>query len=114
MEFESTVVALLDGKEFWRTRIGGEEDHTAIDQRLDDAVAEINSRVKNIRFRATAGQHTVAVTFLRRSYAENDARTVLYQPGDDRRPANALEGGAAPRTRRACISGEGSGEDHRR
>ena len=29
MEFENTVIALLDGKEFWRTSIGGEEDHTA-------------------------------------------------------------------------------------
>jgi hypothetical protein len=93
MEFESTVIALLDGKEFWRTTIGGEEDHTAIDQRLDDAVAQINGRLKDIRFRATAGQHTLAVTFLRRSYAEDDARTIQYQAGDDRRPANALEGG---------------------
>jgi hypothetical protein len=93
MEFESTVIALLDGKEFWRTTLGGEEDHKAIDQRLDDAVAEINGRLRNIRFHATAGQHTVAVTFLRRSYAQNDARTVQYTPGDDRRPANPLEGG---------------------
>jgi hypothetical protein len=93
MEFENTVVALLDGKEFWRTTLGGEEDHTAIDQRLDDAVSEMNGRLKNIRFNATAGQHTVAVTFLRRSYAEDDNRTLQYSPGDDRRPANALEGG---------------------
>jgi hypothetical protein len=93
MEFENTVIALLDGKEFWRTTIGGEEDHVAIDQRLDDAVAQINGRLKDIRFNATAGQHTLAVTFLRRSYAESDARTLQYQPGDDRRPANALEGG---------------------
>jgi hypothetical protein len=93
MEFDNTVIALLDGKEFWRTSIGGEEDHTAIDQRLDDAVAQINGRLKNIHFRATAGQHTLAVTFLRRSYAEDDSRTLQYQPGDDRRPANALEGG---------------------
>jgi hypothetical protein len=93
MEFENTVIALLDGREFWRTTIGGEQDHTAIDQRLDDAVAEINGRLKNIRFHATAGQHTIAVTFLRRSYAEDDSRTVQYTPGDDRRPANALEGG---------------------
>ncbi len=93
MEFENTVIALLDGKEIWRTEIGGEEDHTAIDQRLDDAVAQINGRLKDIHFRATAGQHTIAVTFLRRSYAEDDSRTLQYQPGDDRRAANALEGG---------------------
>ena len=93
MEFEHTVIALLDGKEFWRTTLGGEEDHTAIDQRLDDAVAQINGRLKDIRFKATAGQHTLAVTFLRRSYAESDSRTLQYQAGDDRRPANALEGG---------------------
>jgi Protein of unknown function (DUF1592)/Protein of unknown function (DUF1588)/Protein of unknown function (DUF1585)/Protein of unknown function (DUF1595) len=93
MEFENTVIALLDGKEFWRTRLGGEEDHKAIDQKLDDAVARINGRLKDIRFRATAGQHTVAVTFLRRSYAEDDSRTLQYQAGDDRRTANLLEGG---------------------
>jgi mono/diheme cytochrome c family protein len=93
MEFRNTVIALLDGKEFWRTDIGGEEDHKAIDQKLDDAVAQINGRLKNIRFYATAGQHTVAVTFLRRSYAEDDGRTLLFQPNDDRRPANPLEGG---------------------
>jgi hypothetical protein len=56
-------------------------------------VAQINNRLKDIRFNATAGQHTLAVTFLRRSYAEDDARTLQYQAGDDRRPANALEGG---------------------
>ena len=55
--------------------------------------AQINGRLKDIHFRATAGQHTLAVTFLRRSYAESDSRTLQYQPGDDRRPANALEGG---------------------
>jgi len=93
MEFENTVIALLDGKEFWRTTLGGEEDHKAIDQKLDDAVARINGRLKDIRFHATAGQHTVAVTFLRRSYAEDDARTLQYQSGDDRRTANLLEGG---------------------
>src|SRR4029079_6152 len=32
MEFENTVIALLDGKEFYRTNIGGEADHKAIEQ----------------------------------------------------------------------------------
>ena len=93
LEFDNTVIALLDGKEFWRTKLGGEEDHKAVDQTLDDAVAKINGRLKDIHFNATAGQHTVAVTFLRRSYAEDDGRTLQYQAGDDRRAANLIEGG---------------------
>lgn len=83
MEFEHTLVALLDGKEFFRTTIGGESDHKAIDQIQDDAVAKINERLRKIPFEATAGQHTVTVTFLHRSFAESDERT----------PIAALEGG---------------------
>ena len=93
MEFENTVIALLDGKEFWRTQLGGEEEHKSVDQHLDDTIAKINGRLKDIHFNATAGQHTISVTFLRRSYAEDDGRTVQYQAGDDRRSANVLEGG---------------------
>ena len=74
LEFENTVVALLDGKEIYRTVVGGEEDHKAIDQKLDDAVFKVNARLRDIHFKATAGQHKVAVTFLRRSYAESDER----------------------------------------
>jgi hypothetical protein len=74
MEFENTVIALLDGKEFFRTNIGGEADHKLIDQKLDDGVSTVNNRLRNIHFKATAGQHKVAITFLRRSYAESDER----------------------------------------
>src|SRR5437016_5710507 len=74
MEFENTVIALLDGKEFYRTNIGGEPDHKAIDQRLDPAVEEINNRLRKIRFKATEGQHELTVTFLQRSFAESDER----------------------------------------
>jgi hypothetical protein len=83
MEFENTVIALLDGKEFYRTNIGGEADHKAIDQRLDPAVEEINGRLRKIRFRAPAGQHQLAITFVHRSFAESDERT----------RTSALEGG---------------------
>ena len=93
MEFENTLIALLDGKEFYRTTIGGEEDHKGIDQRLDDQVARINARLKDIRFTATAGQHKVAVTFLRRSYAEHDDRSASPSHSDDSRGFNPLEGG---------------------
>jgi hypothetical protein len=94
MEFENTVIALLDGKEFYRTNIGGEPDHKAIDQRLDPAVEEINGRLRKIRFKATAGQHDLAVTFLHRSYAESDERirTVALEGGQERiQAAHALQ-----------------------
>jgi len=74
LEFENTVIALLDGKEFYRVNIGGEKDYKDIDQNLDAGVYHVNSRLRDIRFHATAGQHKVAVTFLRRSYAESDER----------------------------------------
>jgi hypothetical protein len=86
MEFENTVIVLLDGKEFYRTNIGGEADHKAIDQRLDPAVEEINGRLRKIRFKASAGQHQLAVTFLQRSYAESDERirTTALEGGQER------------------------------
>jgi hypothetical protein len=94
MEFENTVIALLDGREFYRTNIGGEADHKAIDQRLDPAVEEINGRLRKIRFRATAGQHRLAVTFLHRSFAESDerTRTIALEGGQERiQAAHALQ-----------------------
>jgi hypothetical protein len=86
MEFENTVIALLDGKEIYRTNIGGETDHKAIDQQLDPAVEKINGRLRKIHFRATAGQHRLAITFLHRSFAESDerARTVALEGGQER------------------------------
>ena len=37
-------------------------------------VEEINNRLRKIRFKATAGQHELTVTFLQRSFAESDER----------------------------------------
>jgi len=94
MEFENTVLALLDGVEFYRTTIGGEADHKAIDQRLDPAVAEINSRLRKIRFKATQGQHKLAITFIHRSFAESDerVRTIALEGGQERiQAAHALQ-----------------------
>jgi hypothetical protein len=94
MEFENTVIVLLDGKEFYRTNIGGETDHKAIDQRLDPAVEEINNRLRKIPFKATVGQHDLTVTFLHRSYAESDERirTTALEGGQERiQAAHALQ-----------------------
>jgi hypothetical protein len=86
MEFQHTLVATLDGAKFFETKIGGEEDMKAIDQKQDPAVDAINARLKKIRFKATAGPHKVAVAFIHRTYAESDDK--LVQPtmggGQDR------------------------------
>jgi Protein of unknown function (DUF1587)/Protein of unknown function (DUF1595)/Planctomycete cytochrome C len=81
MEYGNTVVALLDGKEFFRTTIGGEADMKAIDQQQDPAVDAINKRLKGIRFKAPAGMHSVAVTFVARTFAESDSRLFTVAPG---------------------------------
>ena len=94
MEFENIVLALLDGEELYRTDIGGEADHKAIDQLLDPAVEEINGRLRKIRFQATAGQHELAVTFVHRTFAESDerTRTVALEGGQERiQAAHALQ-----------------------
>ena len=85
MEFANTVVALLDGKEFYRTTVGGNEDQKAIDQTQEKAVEEINARVRDIRFHAPAGQHRIAVTYLKRANIESEERF----------PAESPEGGEA-------------------
>jgi mono/diheme cytochrome c family protein len=94
MEFENTVIALLDGVEFYRTTIGGEADHKAIDQTLDPAVEAINGRLRKIRFKATQGQHKLAITFVHRSFAESDerVRTIALEGGQERiQAAHALQ-----------------------
>jgi mono/diheme cytochrome c family protein len=94
MEFENTVIALLDGREIYRTSIGGEADHKAIDQTLDPAVERINNRLRKIRFHAPAGQHKLAITFVHRSFAESDerVRTIALEGGQERiQAAHALQ-----------------------
>ena len=81
MEFQHHLIATLDGKKFWETDIGGEEDMKSIDQNQDPAVDAINARLKGIRFRAPAGPHKVAVAFVHRTFAESDDKLYQQVPG---------------------------------
>jgi hypothetical protein len=85
MEFENTIVVTLDGAEIYRTTIGGEDDMKAIDQKQDPAVDAINKRLKNIRFKAPAGEHEVAVAFVRRTFAESDDRLQSFNASGQER-----------------------------
>ena len=81
MEFKNHLIVTLDGKKVYETTIGGDPDMKNIDQKQDPAVDAINARLKNIKFKATAGPHKVAVTFVQRDFAESDDRLQLLVPG---------------------------------
>lgn len=81
MEFANRLVVTIDRRKIYETTIGGEEDMKAIDQKQDPAVDAINKRLKNIRFRTTAGPHEIAVTFRHRSFAESEDRLQQHVPG---------------------------------
>jgi mono/diheme cytochrome c family protein len=81
MEFENTVLVTLDGKEIYRTVIGGDAHMKRYDQEPAGAFDFINATLKNIRFQATAGPHKLGVTFLRRTFAESDDRIEMFVPG---------------------------------
>jgi hypothetical protein len=81
MEFENPVVVTVDGRIIYETVVGGEADMRLYDQVQDGAMEAINSRLKGIRFSATAGPHEVGVTFRRRTFAESDDQLQLFVPG---------------------------------
>ena len=81
MEFENQLVVTLDGELIYETTVGGEEDMKAIDQKQDPAVDAINKRLKNIRFKSTAGVHRFVVAFRHRTFAESEDRLQMYVPG---------------------------------
>lgn len=81
LEFQNTLIVTVDGAQIYETKIGGEEDMKAIDQQQDPAVDAINQRLKNIRFKAKAGMHTVAVAFRHRTFAESEDRLQMHVPG---------------------------------
>ena len=81
MEFENTVLVTLDGKEIYRTVIGGDAHTKRYDQEPAGAFDFINATLKDIRFAAKAGPHKLGVTFLRRTFAESDDRIELFVPG---------------------------------
>ncbi|HXH24333.1 MAG TPA: DUF1592 domain-containing protein [Vicinamibacterales bacterium] len=81
MEFENPLVVVLDNRIVYETVIGGEEDMKLYDQVQNGALDRVNARLKNIRFFATAGPHTIGVTFRRRTFAESDDQLQMFAPG---------------------------------
>jgi mono/diheme cytochrome c family protein len=81
MEFENPLVVTLDNALVYETVIGGEEDMKLYDQVQNGALDRVNARLKNIKFRATAGPHRIGVAFKRRTFAESDDQLQMFAPG---------------------------------
>ncbi|MGH8258673.1 MAG: DUF1592 domain-containing protein, partial [Steroidobacteraceae bacterium] len=71
-ETRNTVVLLVDGKEVFRGDLGGLQDLELADREGAAGRAKIMARFADIPVNVKAGQHRVAVTFIRRSEAESD------------------------------------------
>src|SRR3984893_16496867 len=73
VENETTVVGLMDRKEVFRVKVGGEADREFVDRGGGaPAGAKLMQRFANIPVQVTAGVHEVVVTFIERSRVATD------------------------------------------
>src|SRR6201982_1164452 len=73
VENETTVVVLIDRKEVFREKVGGDADRAFVDRGGGaPAGAKLMQRVANIPVQVTAGVHEVVVTFIERSRVATD------------------------------------------
>src|SRR5258706_3326252 len=73
VENETTVVVLIDRKEVFRQKVGGEPDRAFLDRGGGaPAGAKLMERFANIPVQVTAGAHEVVVTFIERSRVATD------------------------------------------
>ena len=73
VENETNVVVLIDRKEVFRQKVGGEADRAFVDRGGGaPAGAKLMERFANIPVQVTAGAHEVVVTFIERSRVATD------------------------------------------
>src|SRR6202166_3177004 len=73
VENETTVVVLIDRKEVFRQKVGGEADLAFVDRGGGAPAGEkLMERFVHIPVQVTAGVHEVVVTFIERSQVETD------------------------------------------
>ena len=70
--YKQTVVVFVDGREIFRSTVGGKEDLGVADREAADGRAKVAARFANIPFRITSGQHEVTVTAMQRSSVLSD------------------------------------------
>src|SRR5690606_1564694 len=62
-------ILTIDGQEKFTTKLGGPIDMEAVDLRQTPAITEIQNRFQDIEVQVPAGEHTIGVAFVQRSFA---------------------------------------------
>jgi len=75
METEATVIFLVDDKEVARREVGGSQDLAVADRDGPKGRASLIARLSNIPVQVAAGEHTISVTFIERSWSESNDPT---------------------------------------
>lgn len=81
VETRHTLVLLIDGREVFRSDLGGPEDLSIADHGGAPGRAELMKRFSNIPVPVRAGFHDVIVTFIERAEVENDEFVTTRQDG---------------------------------
>jgi len=79
---EHRFILTIDGQEKFTTKLGGPIDMEAVDLRQTPAITEIQNRFQDIEVQVPAGEHTIGVAFVQRSFAESDRIVDQLSPGE--------------------------------
>jgi hypothetical protein len=82
LEYEHSLVVVVDGRKVFEDTIGGPRDSKALDQGQITEVNRILARFRDIRIPVEAGVRKVGAAFVARSHAEGDYLLEPLVPGE--------------------------------
>jgi mono/diheme cytochrome c family protein len=89
LEFAHELEISIDGERAFVAKVGGAEDNLASDTNMSETADKIDERLKT-KVPVTAGPHSVAVTFVRRNFAESDEPLQPHERDHDLQNMNGL------------------------
>jgi mono/diheme cytochrome c family protein len=89
LEFAHDLEISIDGERVFVAQVGGPDDNLASDTNMSETADKIDERLKT-RVPVTAGPHSVAVTFVRRNFAESDEPLQPHERDHDLQNMNGL------------------------
>jgi mono/diheme cytochrome c family protein len=89
LEFAHDLEISVDGERVFVAKVGGAEDNLASDTNMSETADKIDERLKT-KVAIPAGPHAVAVTFVRRNFAESDEPLQPHERDHDLQNMNGL------------------------